>query len=79
LGCYIINVNFILLDLIAIQINSIDELLDGHKKRMGVGVERKKNEAQSNITDNESTKMTRQKVLCMDIAANRLLIKSIRL
>ena len=39
--------------------NKIDEFLDRNEKRMGVG--RKKNEVQSNITDNESTKMTTSK------------------
>jgi len=39
--------------------NKIDEFLNGHEKRMGVG--RQKNEVQSNITDNESTKMTTSK------------------
>jgi transposase len=39
--------------------NKIDEFLANNEKRMGVG--RKKNEVQSNITDNESTKMTTSK------------------
>jgi hypothetical protein len=37
----------------------IDEFLKNNEKRMGVG--RTKNEVQSNITDNESTKMTTSK------------------
>jgi hypothetical protein len=39
--------------------NKIDEFLASNEKRMGVGL--KKNEVQSNITDNESTKMTTSK------------------
>lgn len=39
--------------------NKIDEFLNNHEKRIGVG--RRKNEVQSNITDNESTKMTTSK------------------
>lgn len=39
--------------------NKIDAFLSGNEKRMGVG--RKKNEVQSNITDNDSTKMTTSK------------------
>ena len=39
--------------------NKIDEFLNNHEKRKGVG--RKKNEVQSNITDNDSTKMTTSK------------------
>lgn len=39
--------------------NKIDDFLSHHEKRMGVG--RRKNEVQSNVTDNESTKMTTSK------------------
>jgi transposase len=39
--------------------NKIDEFLESNEKRMGVG--RRKKEVQSNITDNESTKMTTSK------------------